>query len=178
MAQDKTNVMRLLDQKKVSYIPHHYAAPDGAVDGVTVAGLIGRDPALVFKTLVTRGASKANYVFVIPVTGELDLKAAARAAGEKSIEMIRQAELLPLTGYIHGGCSPLGMKKQLRTFLDESARKDRRPGGTRPRRPGRAGPGPVRTGGEMICLAQSFWDPEGFFRMSRTRLLTCSMAAA
>ena len=122
MAQDKTNVMRLLDQKKVSYIPHHYAAPDGAVDGVTVAGLIGRDPAQVFKTLVTRGASKANYVFVIPVTGELDLKAAARAAGEKSIEMIRQAELLPLTGYIHGGCSPLGMKKQLRTFLDESAR--------------------------------------------------------
>ena len=122
MHQEKTNVMRLLDQRKVSYTPHFYACPDGAVDGRSVAALIGLPPERVFKTLVTRGASKQNYVFVIPVTGELDLKAAARAAGEKSIEMIRQAELLPLTGYVHGGCSPLRMKNQLKTFLDESAR--------------------------------------------------------
>ena len=122
MAEEKTNVMRVLDQKKISYTPYRYPHGETAPDGVTVARLTGLDPATVFKTLVTVGASKRNYVFVIPVERELDLKAAARAAGEKSIEMIRQAELLPLTGYIHGGCSPLGMKKQLRTFLDESAR--------------------------------------------------------
>lgn len=120
-AEEKTNVMRLLDQKKVTYTPHHYEAPNGAVDGVTVAATIGKETAQVFKTLVTRGASKKNYVFVVPVAMELDLKAAAKAAGEKSIEMIRQAELLPLTGYVHGGCSPLGMKKQLTTFIDDSA---------------------------------------------------------
>ena len=125
MAQDKTdktNVMRILDQKKIPYLPHYYAAPDGAVDGATVAALTGRDPASVFKTLVTRGASGSCYVFVVPVLRTLDLRAAARAAGEKSVEMIRQAELLPLTGYVHGGCSPVGMKKPFRTFLDESAR--------------------------------------------------------
>ena len=120
MAEEKTNVMRLLEQKKVPYTPHHYAHPDGAVDGVSVAALIGRDPASVCKTLVTQGASKKYYVFVIPVGKELDLKAAARAAGEKSIEMIKQAQLLPLTGYVHGGCSPVGMKKQFSTVLDES----------------------------------------------------------
>lgn len=120
MAEEKTNVMRLLEQKKVPYTPHHYAHPDGAVDGVSVAALIGRDPASVCKTLVTQGASKKYYVFVIPVGKELDLKAAARAAGEKSIEMLRQAQLLPLTGYVHGGCSPVGMKKQFSTVLDES----------------------------------------------------------
>lgn len=122
MAQEKTNVMRLLGQKKVAFTPHYYAAPDGAVDGRSVAALIDLPPERVFKTLVTRGAGKQYYVFVIPVTGELDLKAAAKAVGEKSIEMIRQAELLPLTGYVHGGCSPLGMKKQFKTVLDESAR--------------------------------------------------------
>ena len=120
MAEEKTNVMRILDQKKVAYTPHHYAHPDGAVDGVSVAALIGRDPASVCKTLVTQGASKKYYVFVIPVGRELDLKAAARAAGEKSIEMLKQAQLLPLTGYVHGGCSPVGMKKQFSTVLDES----------------------------------------------------------
>jgi Cys-tRNA(Pro)/Cys-tRNA(Cys) deacylase len=120
LSEEKTNVMRLLDQKKVPYTPHHYAHPNGAVDGASVASLIGRDPAAVCKTLVTQGASKRYYVFVIPVLGELDLKAAARAVGEKSIEMIRQAQLLPLTGYVHGGCSPLGMKKPFPTVLDES----------------------------------------------------------
>ena len=115
--------MRLLDQKKVKYTGHHYEAPNGAVDGVSVAAAVGKDVSQVFKTLVTRGASKKNYVFVVPVAMELDLKAAAKAAGEKSIEMIRQAELLPLTGYVHGGCSPLGMKKQFPTFIDASAQE-------------------------------------------------------
>ncbi len=120
MSEEKTNVMRVLDQKKVPYTPHHYAHPDGAVDGASVAALIDKDPASVCKTLVTQGASKKYYVFVIPVLKELDLKAAARAVGEKSIEMIKQAQLLPLTGYVHGGCSPVGMKKQFPTVFDQS----------------------------------------------------------
>ena len=120
MSEEKTNVMRVLDQKKVPYTPHHYAHPDGAVDGASVAALIGKDPAAVCKTLVTQGASKKYYVFVIPVLKELDLKAAAKAVGEKSIEMIKQAQLLPLTGYVHGGCSPVGMKKQFPTVFDQS----------------------------------------------------------
>ena len=117
---EKTNVMRILDQKKVPYTPHFY--DPGTTDGMSVAALTGADPATVFKTLVTVGASKRNYVFVIPVCRELDLKQAAKTVGEKSIAMLRQAQLQPLTGYVHGGCSPLGMKKQLRTVLDESAR--------------------------------------------------------
>ena len=121
MAEEKTNVMRILDQKKLRYTPHTYPCSGGAVDGATVAGLIGVAPERVFKTLVTRGASRQNYVFVVPVMQSLNLKAAARAVGEKSIEMIHQAELLPLTGYVHGGCSPVGMKKQLRTVIDDSA---------------------------------------------------------
>ena len=121
MAAEKTNVMRVLDQKKVAYTPHQYPHPDGAVDGLTVARLAGLDPDTVFKTLVTQGASKKYHVFVIPVSRELDLKQAARAAGEKAVAMIRQAELLPLTGYVHGGCSPIGMKKALDTILDQSA---------------------------------------------------------
>ena len=111
--------MRLLEQKKIPYTRHEYDASGGAKDGITVAGMIGKPPYQVFKTLVTRGASKENYVFVIPVETELDLKKAAKAVAEKAIEMVRQAELLPLTGYVHGGCSPLGMKKQLKTVLDE-----------------------------------------------------------
>jgi len=120
MSEEKTNVMRVLDQKKVPYTPHHYAHPDGAVDGASVAALIDKDPASVCKTLVTQGASKKYYVFVIPVLKELDLKAAAKAVREKSIEMIKQAQLLPLTGYVHGGCSPVGMKKQFPTVFDQS----------------------------------------------------------
>lgn len=120
MSEEKTNVMRVLDQKKVPYTPHHYAHPDGAVDGASVAALIDKDPASVCKTLVTQGASKKYYVFAIPVLKELDLKAAAKAVGEKSIELIKQAQLLPLTGYVHGGCSPVGMKKQFPTVFDQS----------------------------------------------------------
>ena len=122
MSEEKTNVMRLLEQKKVPYTPHQYAHSEGeAVDGATVAAVLGRDPASVFKTLVTRGATKANYVFVVPVLAELDLKKAAKAVGEKSIEMIPVKELTPLTGYIRGGCSPVGMKKQYPTVFHETA---------------------------------------------------------
>ena len=121
MAEEKTNVMRILDQKRVPYTPHHYAHPNGAVDGASVAALLDRDPASVCKTLVTQGASRQHYVFIIPVLRSLDLKAAARAVGEKSIEMIPQARLLPLTGYVHGGCSPVGMKKQYPTVIHDTA---------------------------------------------------------
>lgn len=122
MHEEKTNVMRILDQRKVPYTPHQYPHDPGeAVDGATVAALTGQDPARVFKTLVTRGASKANYVFVLPVLAGLDLKKAAKAVGEKSIEMIHVKELTPLTGYVRGGCSPVGMKKRLPTVFHRSA---------------------------------------------------------
>ena len=117
---DKTNVMRLLESKKIPYIPHTYS-PDPALSGEDIARILGEDPALVFKTLVTRGKTGRYYVFVIPVAAELDLKKAAKAAGEKSVAMILQKELLPLTGYVHGGCSPVGMKKPFPTFLHASA---------------------------------------------------------
>ena len=120
MAEQKTNVMRVLDQKKIAYTAHSYPHGDEAVDGVTVAKLTGLDPARVFKTLVTRGASKKNYVFVIPVAEELDLKKAAKAVGEKSIAMIHVSEINALTGYVRGGCSPIGMKKQFETVYHES----------------------------------------------------------
>lgn len=120
MADFKTNVMRVLEKKKISYSHHEYEHGDTAVDGITVASLIGRDVSQVFKTLVTRGASKANYVFVIPVEGELDLKKAARSVKEKSIEMIHVDEIYKLTGYVRGGCSPIGMKKQFKTVFHES----------------------------------------------------------
>ena len=118
---EKTNVMRLLDQKKVPYTPHTYPHGDDAVDGVTVAQMTGMDPAKVFKTLVARGASKTPYVFVIPVARELDLKKAAKAVGEKSIAMLHVSELTPLTGYVRGGCTAIGMKKQYVTRIDAGA---------------------------------------------------------
>ena len=117
---EKTNVMRLLEQKGIPYTPHDYRA-SGAVGGTEVAAALGEDPARVFKTLVTVGASGGHYVFVIPVAEELNLKKAAKAVGEKSIAMLPQKELLPLTGYIHGGCSPIGMKKPFPTVLHQSA---------------------------------------------------------
>ena len=121
MAEAKTNVMRLLEQNKVPYTAHSYPHGKEAVDGVTVAQLTGMDPAAVFKTLVAVGASKRNYVFVIPVAKELDLKKAAKAVKEKSIAMILVSEITALTGYVRGGCSPLGMKKRFPTVLDSSA---------------------------------------------------------
>lgn len=117
---EKTNVMRILDQKKINYKSYEYSDTE-AISGVEVAEVLGENPNQVFKTLVTVGATKANYVFMIPVHKELDLKKAAKAVGEKSIAMIKSKELLPLTGYIHGGCSPIGMKKQFRTVVDMSS---------------------------------------------------------
>ena len=117
---DKTNVMRVLDGKKISYQSHSYE-PDATMSGAEIAKILGEDTAKVFKTLVTQGKSGAYYVFVVPVEAELDLKKAAKACGEKSVSMIKQKELLPLTGYVHGGCSPIGMKKQFPTFIQETA---------------------------------------------------------
>ena len=119
-ANDKTNVMRILDSKKIAYEVHIYDA-DPALTGEDIAKILGEDPDKVFKTLVTTGKTGAYYVFVVPVPGELNLKKAAKAAGEKSIAMIKQKDLLPLTGYVHGGCSPVGMKKQFKTFIHETA---------------------------------------------------------
>lgn len=121
MAQPKTNAMRLLEKAGVRYTFHEYDHSDGAVDGLAVAKKLGQDPARVFKTLVTQGASRTFYVFVIPVAAELDLKKAARAVGEKSVAMLHVADLLKTTGYVRGGCSPVGMKKQFDTVLDASA---------------------------------------------------------
>lgn len=118
--EEKTNVMRTLEQKKIAYTPHEYPA-DGPVDGVSVAAYLNQDPEQVFKTLVTKGASGGYYVFDIPVAENLDLKKAAKAVGEKSIAMLPQKELLPLTGYVHGGCSPVGMKKLFPTVFHETA---------------------------------------------------------
>ena len=118
---EKTNVMRVLDQKKINYNSYSYADTE-AISGVEVAEVLGQDPNQVFKTLVTVGNSKNYFVFMIPVHMELDLKKAAKAVGEKSISMIKSKELLPLTGYIHGGCSPIGMKKQFRTTVHETAK--------------------------------------------------------
>ena len=118
---EKTNVMRTLEQKKIPYTAHTYPHEDGvAVDGVTVANMLGQDPGAVFKTLVTKGASGGYYVFDIPVAENLDLKKAAKAVGEKSIAMLPSKELLGLTGYVHGGCSPVGMKKLFPTVFHES----------------------------------------------------------
>ena len=119
--EEKTNVMRILDKKKVKYNKYSYVDTD-AVSGIEVAQVLNQDPNQVFKTLVTIGKSKKYYVFVIPVERELDLKKAAKCVGEKSIEMIKSKELLPITGYIHGGCSPIGMKKNFVTTIDESAK--------------------------------------------------------
>ena len=118
--EEKTNVMRTLEQKKIPYTAHSYD-PDGPIDGVSVAQTLGQPAERVFKTLVTKAASGAYYVFDIPVAENLDLKKAAKAVGEKSVAMLPQKELLPLTGYVHGGCSPVGMKKQFPTVFHETA---------------------------------------------------------
>ena len=121
-AETKTNVMRILDQKKIPYTPHSYEHDEGmAVDGISVAERLGENPEQVFKTLVTKGASGAYYVFDIPVAETLHLKNAAKSVREKSVELVPVSEIQALTGYIRGGCSPIGMKKQFRTVIDESA---------------------------------------------------------
>lgn len=121
MKVEKTNVMRILDQKKINYNTYSYIDTD-AISGMEVADVLGQNPNQVFKTLVTVSGKNINYVFAVPVNKELDLKKAAKVVGEKSIEMIKSKELLPLTGYIHGGCSPIGMKKMFKTVIDESCK--------------------------------------------------------
>ncbi len=118
-AGDKTNVMRLLDQAGIAYVPHWYD-PE-LTSGTAVAEALGQSPECLFKTLVTEANTGEHFVFVIPAEGSLDLKKAAKAAGVKAIAMLRQKELLPLTGYVHGGCSPVGMKKPFPTWIDETA---------------------------------------------------------
>ena len=118
--EEKTNVMRILDQKKIKYVSYCYTDTD-AISGEEVAAVLGQDPNQVFKTLVTIGNSNSYFVFLVPVNKELDLKKAAKAVGEKSISMIKSKDLLPLTGYIHGGCSPIGMKKSYQTVIHKSA---------------------------------------------------------
>lgn len=122
MAKDtaKTNVMRILDQAKIPYQYYFYDHEDGKIDGVSVAHKLGQNVEQVFKTLVTRGAGREFYVFVVPVAKELNLKAAAKSVGEKSVEMIHVDEINKITGYIRGGCSPIGMKKQFKTVIDSS----------------------------------------------------------
>ena len=117
--EEKTNVMRVLDGRKITYESHSYK-PDATMSGEEIAEILGEDAKKVFKTLVTQGKSGQYYVFVVPVKEELNLKKAAAAASEKSVSMIKQKELLPLTGYVHGGCSPIGMKKQFKTFIHET----------------------------------------------------------
>ena len=120
--EEKTNVMRILDKLKIDYSSHNYLS-SGAISGIDVANALSEDPSMVFKTLVTVGKSNNYYVFLVPVDKELDLKKAASSVGEKKIEMVKSKELLSLTGYIHGGCSPIGMKKQFKTIIDISANK-------------------------------------------------------
>ena len=117
---EKTNVMRTLDRLKIAYRDYCYV-DSGVVSGIDVANVLGQDPAKTFKTLVAVGKSKTNFVFMIPVAEELDLKKAAAAVGEKAMEMLKAKDLLPLTGYVHGGCSPIGMKKPFRTLIHQTA---------------------------------------------------------
>lgn len=118
--EDKTNVMRILDQKKIEYKEYTYLNT-GAIGGQEVAEALGEDANKVFKTLVTVGKTGNHYVFLVPVNKELNLKKAAKAVNEKKVEMIKSKELLPLTGYIHGGCSPIGMKKFFKTTIHSTA---------------------------------------------------------
>lgn len=117
---EKTNVMRILDQKKINYKSYSYVDTD-AISGIEVAEVLKEDPNRVFKTLVTVSNTNNYFVFVIPVNKELDLKKAAKAVGVKSVSMLKQKELLPLTGYVHGGCSPIGMKKSFLTTFDSTS---------------------------------------------------------
>lgn len=117
----KNNVERLLEAAGIAYVAHEYPTDDGLIDGMSIARKIGEDPEQVFKTLVTEAPGHEYFVFIVPVCGELNLKKAARACGRKSIAMIPSRQLLPLTGYVHGGCSPVGMKKKFPTYIDETA---------------------------------------------------------
>lgn len=119
----KTNALRILEKEKINFEVMTYDLNDGKIDGISVAEKIGRSTSVVFKTLVTQGSSREHYVFIIPVENELDLKKAAKAAKEKKMEMIHVKDIQKLTGYIRGGCSPVGMKKKFKTFVDISSKK-------------------------------------------------------
>lgn len=121
MKTSKTNAMRILDKEKIDYTMMTYDADDGKIDGISVAQKIGREAEVVYKTLISQGSSKSYYVFVIPVEAELDLKKAAKAVGEKKIEMIPVKDILAISGYIRGGCSPIGMKKPFPTYIENQA---------------------------------------------------------
>ena len=123
MSQVRTNAMRILDGQKIKYNVYTYDSSDGKIDGVSVAEKVGQDPRMVYKTLVAQGSSKNLYVFILPVAAELDLKKAAKVTGEKKVDMIPVKDIQKLTGYIRGGCSPVGMKKHYTTFIDASARE-------------------------------------------------------
>ena len=120
MSNFKTNALRILDKNKINYKTHDYSS-SGAISGIEVATALGENPAQLFKTLVTTGKTGTHYVFMLPVAAELDLKKAAKSVNEKSVEMLKQKDLLPLTGYVHGGCSPIGMKKQFKTIAHITA---------------------------------------------------------
>lgn len=120
MGNIKTNAMRILDKASIKYNTYEYDHSDGIIDGISVANKLGQPVQRVYKTLVTQGTSRGFYVFVIPAAKELDLKAAARAVGEKAIELIKVTDINKVTGYIRGGCSPIGMKKEYKTVLDSS----------------------------------------------------------
>ena len=122
MEKVKTNAMRLLEKAGIKYNTYSYEHSDGLIDGVSVAGKIGCPVEKVYKTLVAQGTSREFYVFISPVAAELDLKAAARSVGEKAVEMIKVADINKVTGYIRGGCSPIGMKKEYKTVLDSSCK--------------------------------------------------------
>lgn len=122
MKKGKTNAMRILDKEKITYKMMTYTTDDGKIDGVSVAEKIGREEGVVYKTLISQGSSKAYYVFIIPVDAELDLKKAAKAAEEKKIEMIPVKDIIKVSGYVRGGCSPIGMKKLFPTFIDAKVR--------------------------------------------------------
>lgn len=121
MKTSKTNAMRILDKEKIDYTMMTYDADDGKIDGISVAHKIGREAGVVYKTLISQGSSKSYYVFVIPVEAELDLKKAAKAVGEKKIEMVPVKDILAISGYIRGGCSPIGMKKPFPTYIENQA---------------------------------------------------------
>jgi len=123
MAITKTNAMRILDAEKIPYSVHTYENKDGKIDGISVAGKIGREIEVVYKTLVVKDAGSGIYVFVIPVEAELDLKKAAKVVNAKKLEMIAVKDIQKMTGYIRGGCSPIGMKKKYETILDASVNK-------------------------------------------------------
>ncbi len=123
MEKIKTNAMRILEKAGINFSTYSYDHSDGLIDGVSVADKIGQPVGHVYKTLVTQGASREYFVFIIPVADELDLKAAARAVNEKAVEMIKVADINKVTGYIRGGCSPIGMKKDYKTVLDSSCKE-------------------------------------------------------